>query len=471
MRLPHSLHFIVILTGTALNGCGGGAGGDNAPMPTAAPPVVEPVRALLTNAQLNTPADANEAITDADATRWFAENSKIVRSLNESEDFSDLAFLEPVLRDKSLVQLGESGHGVEEFSAAKLRLIRYLHEEQGYDVLSFESGMFDCERSQETIASATASDSMRTCVFPVWHTTTVRALFDYVRSTQSSARPLRITGFDVQQSGSRFLERAANTAALFEKVSPQRALEVSEIETSYLRLIREVSVAVGPNTPPAVQLRNELPTIRNDYAVMADELLASIDQITADGEFTERDVLIAEQYLRTTPFNADQFDQILEPGRGQCARDEGMALNLIALHERIYPGEKIIAWAHNVHIRNRSTGFDPACNMGRQVHEALDAQLYTLGFYMYRGQHAFNDREIRTVAPPINRSLEAIFHSRRLRWLFLDLENAPATGGHEWINQTIPTFDWGEFLVPLELAREYDGLFLIDTVTPPSYLN
>jgi len=48
-----------------------------------------------------------------------------------------------VLKDKRIVFLGENAHGVSEFTTMKARLIRYLHEELGFDVLAFESNVAD----------------------------------------------------------------------------------------------------------------------------------------------------------------------------------------------------------------------------------------------------------------------------------------------------------------------------------------
>ena len=42
------------------------------------------------------------------------------------------------------MQLGESGHGVAEFNHAKVRLIKFLHQQMGFDVIAFESGLFEC---------------------------------------------------------------------------------------------------------------------------------------------------------------------------------------------------------------------------------------------------------------------------------------------------------------------------------------
>ena len=51
------------------------------------------------------------------------------------------------------MQLGESGHGVREFNLAKVRLIRFLHEEMGFDVLAFESGLFECWQAERMHSS------------------------------------------------------------------------------------------------------------------------------------------------------------------------------------------------------------------------------------------------------------------------------------------------------------------------------
>jgi len=122
-----------------------------------------------------------------------------IRSLF-SDDFSDLAFLGPLLGDRRVVQLGESSHGIAEFNWMKVRLIKFLHERLGYDVIAFESPMTDCDAAGETAAKESPENTMRSCIFGVWHTDEVLALFDYIRKTQATPRPLRLTGFDNQAS-------------------------------------------------------------------------------------------------------------------------------------------------------------------------------------------------------------------------------------------------------------------------------
>ncbi|HSR43254.1 MAG TPA: hypothetical protein VLL48_13795, partial [Longimicrobiales bacterium] len=82
-------------------------------------------------------------------------------------DPSDLAFLQDVIGDRRIVQLGESGHGVAEFNRAKVGLIKFLHREMGFDVVAFESSLFECWRGNRMADSLSAQELMRHCIFGV----------------------------------------------------------------------------------------------------------------------------------------------------------------------------------------------------------------------------------------------------------------------------------------------------------------
>lgn len=61
----------------------------------------------------------------------------------KGDTYSDLAFLQPILADKRIVSLGEASHGATEYNSVKVRLIKYLHEKLGYNVIAFESNLAD----------------------------------------------------------------------------------------------------------------------------------------------------------------------------------------------------------------------------------------------------------------------------------------------------------------------------------------
>jgi erythromycin esterase len=155
---------------------------------------------LLTDQELITEADPLAPIVPPLTATWVKQNTRPIRSLS-STDYSDLQFLKPLLKGKSIVQLGESGHGVAEFNLAKVRMIKFLHQEMGFDVIAFESSFYECYRANQQIAEKPVSDVLRNCLVPVWHTREVLPLFEYIRETKQRPNPLALTGFDVQPRG------------------------------------------------------------------------------------------------------------------------------------------------------------------------------------------------------------------------------------------------------------------------------
>jgi erythromycin esterase len=135
---------------------------------------------------------------------WIQSNHQAIRSANPSDtDFSDLQFLKQAIGDRRVVQLGESAHGTAEFSSMKVRLIKFLHEEMGFDVVAFESGLFDCYRANERMDSRSAYQTMRDCTFGVWHTAEAAALFEYLQSTRTDSAGGRAVRRRARGTGSR----------------------------------------------------------------------------------------------------------------------------------------------------------------------------------------------------------------------------------------------------------------------------
>src|SRR3569833_356311 len=135
-------------------------------------------------------------------TQWVdyvKANMKPLRTVDPLDtNYSDLSFLQGYLQGRDIVELGESGHGVAEFSQAKIRLIKYLHEQLGYDVMAFESSILSTYLATEKQAQWTPQELMQNSVFAVWSTTDVQELFSYIRLTQTTTQPLVLAGFDVQ---------------------------------------------------------------------------------------------------------------------------------------------------------------------------------------------------------------------------------------------------------------------------------
>ncbi|MDO3675729.1 erythromycin esterase family protein [Paenibacillus ehimensis] len=80
----------------------------------------------------------------------------------------------------------------------KTRLIQYLHEELGFDVIAFESGMGNAAGAYARVGSRSPEELMKDTIFGVWWSKETLPLFDYIKQSAGTERPLIPSGFDMQ---------------------------------------------------------------------------------------------------------------------------------------------------------------------------------------------------------------------------------------------------------------------------------
>ena len=443
------------------------------PAYTTPPRHAEDLSRLLTDAELALPPDEGTAPSvDSVTAAWVRANARPVRSLG-ARDFSDLAFLRPLLDGKRIVQLGESGHGVREFNLAKVRLIRFLHDSLGYDVLAFESSLYACDRAGREASRRTAGALMRGCIFGVWHTDEVLALFDYVLATQRTTRPLVLSGFDVQTSAGADFIRPAFFRHLVAKLDSTYAARVFVRDSEVIAAMGSVNAATY-----AAQNADSLVAF---YDSLASWIEARRERLATLSPEDPAAPILAPQVARSV----SQFVRMRAAGMGREGtelRDRGMADNVDFLLDVLHPGKKVMVWAHNFHIQHRGFGADAELQrvvressynttrtMGTWIAERRRAELYTIGLFMYRGSAAMNDQVVYPVSPVSPGSLEAILHRAPWKYSYVDLSRAGSGAGASWMSRRISAKSWGTNAETMVPRAEYDGILFIDTTWPPHY--
>src|SRR5688572_1849727 len=113
---------------------------------------------------------------------WLREHHHPLRppAAAATDDFADLQFLKAVLDARRIVQIGESHHSVAEYGAIKTRLIKFLHQEMGFDVLAFESSIYECFAAD--LRQLSPTDALFATIFGVWAFEEVLPLFEYLKS-------------------------------------------------------------------------------------------------------------------------------------------------------------------------------------------------------------------------------------------------------------------------------------------------
>lgn len=275
-----------------------------------------------------------------------------VQSLT-SDEFSDLRPLLPALEDVRIVQLGENSHGAGEYFDLKARLVRFLHQEAGFDVLIFESSLYQCARVDAAMAGTDAdTETLLTgCAFGVWHTGEVLSLFEYMHASRSGPAPLRLAGYDVQPIGWNKRGRPGFLSDIVARLDADYAEAVAALDQEVIDVYGEGGSA------RRAHYRAHRERLVTAYADLEDWLAsnaAPLEQAGAD----PGDILIARQtawsvlqYLRQQ--TAPDLTAYAE------ARDYGMAANARALVEEMFPDSRVIIWAHNAHVRHNNERLAP----------------------------------------------------------------------------------------------------------------
>ena len=253
----------------------------------------------------------------------------------------------------------------------------------GFDVLAFESGLYDCHRAWREFENGKQGRmAAQVGVFGIWTGSRQTAsLWSYLQEQASSKNPLQLAGFDCQytaSASSKFLKDDLSEIIVDSKFKFELATKN--------RFLSAVSQLV----------RGETPEGDNQWFIDFAQDLRRHLASRKDREFDVKRSRFWQQQLKSMIAHT-QYRWRDDPGgwSSTMARDIQMADNLSWLVTEEFPNRKIIVWAASFHIvRNiqqievpdGSVDYSELTQMGSQAHETLQSKLYTVGFTAYQGQ-------------------------------------------------------------------------------------
>jgi erythromycin esterase len=417
---------------------------------------------------------------------WIKSNSYGL-ALSDTSNYEDLSILKKILKDRNIVFLGENSHGVSEFTLLKSRMIRYLHDSLGFDVLAFESNAGDAYYANSKIKTSDIQTSIYNSLSSLWHTEEIVPLFNYVKRTHLTKSPLIISGVDfITSNGSYSFSRF-----LYELIFPLNPVYAKEIrETDSLVThagVRGWTIFRVLSKEEKNAYYNQVDKWLLFYSNLNDFLNKNESKFQGD---RKQDLTAAKYFIhdridciywaiKDSVYMADKFPCIDQMENiadlWDRYRDYKMAQHLKFLFSTLYAGKKIIVWAEDGHIAKRK------CRMAAD--SSVINHSYTIAFLSYSGKGCYvlekgseNSKPERPVydfkTPTDTLSVEKIMHSSCHEITFVDMVYQKKCEGNSWMFDTAKMTGWeGDYTSETNNIRnKWDGFILVNKISPPHYL-
>lgn len=428
-------------------------------------------------------------------------------------DMDDLEPLLAAIGNARIVMLGEPSHGAGTAFAAKARLVRLLHERLGFDVLAWESGLIDLERTEAGLAGdVDPVEAAQRGILKIWSASAeCRPLFAYAKASHQGPRPLAMAGFDMQLTAAGTLDHFTTELHAFVSTlePPQRRLQaqslVQDMLTHFQRLNRYTEAIAakasalshaglnGAEQDAALREwdQTEGDTLRPVAADLegleeaADPLLRLLGEGDGASGGTRRTGFMMRAIASLAGYGANLFESQGKHSPEEAAgyalttenrRDRINADNLKWLVDQEYAGRRVLVWAHNAHVMNAwyTHGFDgvslqPAANAmkptGIWLADWYGHDVYRIGFTAWQGSDAWVGGPPTPIptAPP--GSLEERLHRLGAPQAFLPLRtrSGRAVLPAGAIAMRIPKYKVETVATP---SQPYDAVYFIDTMQP-----
>ncbi|MBV8657427.1 MAG: erythromycin esterase family protein [Burkholderiales bacterium] len=375
--------------------------------------------------------------------------------------FDDLAAFGRAIGDARYVVLGEQTHGEAEVFSLKVRLVEYLHEQMGFNVLALESGFYEGGRLAARDGSKPLRDLVPGNIFYMYSKTTqVRPLFDYLDTQGKGSKHLALATFDAQHSG------VMSQTALVDDLATQLRAHQSKLpdspDWSTFKSICTALLKMDRKPPTEAEQQ-----AFHDVLAEAETILA---QDPAQGTGAKDGAGYWRRIVASLGAQADHYWKAeKDPFNAFLARDYAMADNLVWLLKRPYAGQKVIIWTHDFHGQKASL-FPGAVGMMMSVRKQMPTQdFYHVYFTGFSGSYLnFADNKVVTIGAHHRPSIESALHDAGAQQGFVDLK-AGVLPGVDLAMLGVDTYGEGYSNGKPRLVDYVDGVFYLDHLSPATF--
>lgn len=375
-------------------------------------------------------------------------------SLNDT-DFNDLKIFDSILTGNKVLMLGENTHKDGQTFKAKSRLIRYLHEHLGYNVVLYEAGQYDSwimNQEMNTHKMKVSADSIGGLgLFDFWWANyETKPLISYFQHTKATKNPITVGGFDIQMSGGVLFDKRAGLIKDFlsrNKIDLKKYPLFSKNIDNLYYFIYDYYVNKRLNEKQKKQFLEEIKKIENE--------VLQLNKNEENNMYARYFNDMRNNYYKAWNFKAGSMPSMQ-------FRDSVMAANIIYQIDSIYKDQKVIVWCANIHTfaQRYSKDYLP---LGTYIKNKYGKASYIIDFSSYARQNPVNDN---TIEKPGKFAVENVFHDTKAPYFFINLRAVPSTSFLK--KEFVSTINQG-MDEKKQWSSLFDGIFYIDINKNPTY--
>ncbi|MDJ1494104.1 erythromycin esterase family protein [Cytophagaceae bacterium DM2B3-1] len=377
-------------------------------------------------------------------TTWLKKAIIPLKSTSPSDPFTDLLALNEKIGKAHMIGLGENTHGSHEIFQMKHRLIRWLVEQKGFNVIAFEADMAAAEDVNKYVLTGKgdARKVLKGLGYWTWSVEEIAELISWVRQ-YNVAHPkqmVQFKGFDMQYSWKAL-------AALKEYLQPKDTLAWHSLKKrmEYVQAIRRF---VPPTDTTIVSAMQALREVKNTFLIRVPV-----------GSLSEKSLI--QQHFR----QIEQAIELRSVGESSRFRDACMAENLYRSFSSI-PNARVVIWAHNNHVDKY--------DMGYWLKTELADDYQSIGFTFDQGTFRAIYKDSVQLAPAqtsVAGSYESYFKTAQTPMFYLPLQKTPLIKDTQWLHQrllfrNIGAEAYNDDFTRRDLLKEFDALIYIQKSTP-----
>lgn len=394
--------------------------------------------------------------------KWVQNNGHEIKTLVPSAGSDDLGLLNDIVGDASVVCLGESRHDIHEQFLIKHRMIRHLVEELGFTVFIIEGSLPYSRRIDAYILNGEGNIDEIMSDMPGWFLWDTAEILDMIlwmrdyNSKPENAEKIRFYGIDIVAPND-----ALNQVFSFMQEYDQTAFKGfrnNEYAQDY------INDEMWPQTRQAFEgfSDHEQQLLDKNYHDLYEHFVRNEANYTSLSSSEEYAWILRMAYCAMEANKMFSSNSTLEFG---LTRDLAMAQNALWIMEHL-KDEKIMVWAHNVHIATDSFTMSreegSLEGMGFHLKEELGEKMISIGAAFNTGEYPEWNKSF----PPSDiNSIDGILAKSGMEYAMFDLKkDIENESVKNWMNtkQVLRAQDFEMYCIPI---KSFDGFFFVEYIS------